>query len=103
PGAHRTILLRQRDAADDGRARLHHPLHPRRRIRALPRNALRVAEELMDQARVDAAPPRQRGPPFSDPLSAGPMTASGGAQEHTTSRERLALDSRFRGNELSAG
>ena len=41
-------LLRQRHAADDGRDRLHHPVHSGGGARPLPRNALRLAEELMD-------------------------------------------------------
>ena len=41
-------LLRQRHAADDGRARLHHPVRAGGRARPLARNALCVAEELMD-------------------------------------------------------
>ena len=48
PGDHRAVVLRQRHAADDGRDRLHDPVHPGGRVRPLPRNALRVAEELMD-------------------------------------------------------
>ena len=41
-------LLGQCHAADDGRDRLRDPVHPGRRARPLPRNALRLAEELMD-------------------------------------------------------
>ena len=47
-GNHRAIVLRQRHAAHDGRDRLRDPVHPGRRARTLPRDAVRLAEGLME-------------------------------------------------------
>src|SRR5262249_26082570 len=48
PGDDRAVVLRQRHPADDGRDRLCGPVHSSGRARPLPRDALCVAEKLMD-------------------------------------------------------
>src|SRR5215213_1585571 len=48
PGHQCAVLLRQRHTADDGRGCLHHPVRSGGRARPLPRDAFRVAEELME-------------------------------------------------------
>src|SRR5439155_7947241 len=48
PGHHRPVLHRQCHAADDGRHRLHRAVRPRRCARPLDRDALCLAESLME-------------------------------------------------------
>src|ERR1051326_5994517 len=47
PGDHRPILLRQRPPAHHGGDRLRDPVHPRRRARPLARDAIPLAQNLM--------------------------------------------------------
>ncbi len=61
PGHHRAVLLRQRDAANDGRHRLHHPVRPGGRSAASSKRALRGGEGDGHGHHTLRSSPRKRG------------------------------------------